>query len=369
MIGRRTRAVQVLDEDAPDVIGDGRRDPRWGVRFLLKVVAAVGIAALIAGVVVVAVDRGGRPGVRPPGNLVSTSGLLFAAHDALVVLSGPDTVSMVRPGAHSPAWITSVPGLPVAVAAGAVGTLWVAIRDDAAARPFLLLRLDLASGRMTTQIALTEVPFSMAVVGDQVWVGTEGRLLRYDAATGLSRAQVLTGGAVTALTSDPASGRLYGLLTGRATSEVTAWAGQDGHPLARHVEPGSTKTKGMVPTSLAFGFGSLWITARSQDGSRGGLERLDAGTLQARDPGAAADTDAEPGTITAGPTAMWLADTAGRLSCFRPTTPDYPRPRPFALPGGPEGLEVTPGSFVVIGRHVYYAKAGKTADLDSSSVC
>ena len=373
MVASRERSedhtVQVLEEDAPDVISGGRRDPRWGVRFRLMAVAAVGIAAVSAGVVVVAVDRGGRPGSRHAGGLVSTSGLLLAAHDDLVVLGRPNTVSMVEPGDHSPAWITSVPGPPVAAAAGAGDTIWVATRDDAAIRPFLLLRLDLASGRIAAQVALADVPFSMAVTGDQVWVGTDGRLVRYAAATGLISAQVATDGAVTALTADPAAGRLYGLLTGRATNTVMAWSGQDGHPLARRVEPGSTKPDEMVPNSLAFGFGSLWVTTRSQDGSRGGLERLDAANLVPREPGAATDAGSEPGTITAGPTAMWLADTAGRVSCFRPTTPSYPPPRPFVLPGGPEGFEVTAGSFVVIGRHIYYAKAGKTADLDSNSVC
>lgn len=303
-------------------------------------------------------------------------GLVVAVRGELLVLNGsPYTVTLVQPGQTRPAWTRRVPGLPVAAAASGADSVWVATRDDeATAVPrYQLIRLARSSGQITARIPIPDVPFSLAAAAGKVWVGSDHRLLCVDPNTGRVRRLDVPGGAVGGLLADPSSHRLYGLLYGDARGQVVVWSDRDGQVTARHLESGTADTNGLSPTSMAIGFGKLWVTASTQDGLHGSLERLGLDSLRAFTPGAEADAVRASSAIAAGAGELWLtgSDPNGTptLSCFKPVTPDYARRAAFALPDNFDTQDPSGNHLAAIGSRVYVRGNNRVQDIAASAAC
>ncbi len=395
----RRHTGRVSLEPVQDVLSGGRGERRRGLSgWRLALVAGI-VGVIIVIVAVVAVVRQSSPSrggpdvhqqVRHPSTPSSSPslpailgvrylafpGLPVAVGGELLVLNGsPNTVTMVQPGQTTPGWTMRMPGLPVAAAAGGASSVWVATRDDGATavRPFQLIRLARNSGQITARIAIPDVPFSLVASAGKVWVGSDHRLLSVDATTGRVRRLDVPGGAVIDLLADPAAHRLFGLLVGEARGQVVAWSDGDGHVIARHVESGTADTNGLSPTSMAIGFGKLWVTAGTQDGFHGALERLGLDRLQAFTPGVQADAVSAGSTIAAGAGALWLTgsdpDGTPTLSCFKPVTPDYARHAAFALPDNFDPQEPSGKHLVVIGSRVYVRGINRVQEIAASAAC
>jgi hypothetical protein len=309
-----------------------------------------------------------------PARFVQLSGSLVAVDGALLVLDDlAEKVTLVGGGESRPAWTTAVAGRPVGAAAAEPSSVWVATRNDEAGGPgaFRLIRLSRRSGQVLSSIALPDVPFSLAATSHTLWVGSDNALLRVDPVTGRVRRLAVAGGGVTDLLADPFSEQLYGLITGESRGRVMAWSGSDGRVIARHLEPGTADTNGMFPSSMALGFGALWVTTDTPDLAHGALERLDLRTLQLREPGAQGVT--AQSAIASGPDALWLtgSDHSGKpiLTCFKPTTPDYALGKQYQLTDDFSPDRLPAQSLAVLGSHIYVRGGHRIQEVDVDSVC
>jgi hypothetical protein len=300
---------------------------------------------------------------------VSILGEIWPVGTRFVVLApdrahpGQGVVTVMNPAVPRPVSVVTVSGTPIAAVAAPDGTTWVVSRLDGVEggpRAGTLVQLAPSSGKVLRRVALPQVPFSLAVAGGRIWVGLDGALFEYNPKGSDSRTWPLPAGPIR-LAASAEGGRLYGVLNGPGGASVVAWSVPGLRELARRDE-----SSGRYFTSLALGFGGVYVTSVNKRGGEGALQRLDPRFLLPLEPGAAADTG-DVTTIHSGAGAMWLEDTTtSTVSCFIPTTSDYRLGQPVQVP---DALYGNAGDIAPAGGHLVVAQTARTIAFGARQSC
>jgi outer membrane protein assembly factor BamB len=230
------------------------------------------------------------------GLIVVTPG--FTKFPPQVYRFGLDGVRQARQG---------VAGNPNGLGLAPDGGVWIpAITHPDMASGTGIQLLDPDSLRVRREVRLPAPPLAVAFVGGQAWVGTAAGIKVLDARTLRTVRSLPQAGAVYGLRADPA-GRVVLAVQAAAVESLDA---RTGRRLARRpIEASGTITA--VPAG-----GGVWIGWPDNGSYR--LRRFDLPTLR---PGPAGPTLGVRGAALAGtPTAVWVADHAGRLLCLDPTS-------------------------------------------------
>jgi hypothetical protein len=151
-----------------------------------------------------------------------------------------------------------------------------------------LVRFDATTNKRRSSSNLDVCCGGMVVDGGHLWVLGTAALFRVDLDTGKATTFDIGGDAVTA-----GGGKVYVLSRGLGTlTPVDERNGKPGAPVA---------LTGSSPTFVAYGFGAVWVTDRT-DGTvtrlpadgRGGGDEINVGT--------------EPAGVTSSENAMWVAN-------------------------------------------------------------
>jgi YVTN family beta-propeller protein len=307
-------------EHAPTLGAPWRLAPLSGPRRArsLAVVALGGLAALVAGVLVLAAGATRRP----PSLASGVSGIVGvnAASDRLV-----DATPLV--------------GVPGALAA-AGGSLWVA--DPVADRVY---QVDPDSGSVLDRIPVSAEPGSIVSGDGAVWVvSTVGSTVtRIDPSTDTaappinlpgSNPDAIAYGADRLWVADAAERELFEIdpatdtlqrtwqldiqPSAITTGEGAVWVAGYGNATVEKLDPASGKVIGEAhvgdgPVAIAFGSGSLWV-ANSLDST---VTRVNPITLAVR---AVIATGSGPAALAAGPGPVWVANQySGTVSRIDPS--------------------------------------------------
>ena len=259
--------------EAPGPPGRRRRPRRAVVAaagVLLLAGAAVGIAYAVRGTSAPLLATANSLAViDPQGNRVvrvipiggTPRGVAVGARAVWAANAGEGTVSKIDPKTLR---VVNTVGIGKAATAlvEAFGQLWVATGSDDS-----VVRIDPDSGGFLGTVALpndaTSSAYTIAAGANGVWVGSGNDIVRVDPSTNDVAGRLNYGGGVNDI----------------AVSGSSLWIVSSAETVARFSasafrQTGQT-TLGVIPTALALGGGSVWVTAPAPYGSHAAVWRID----------------------------------------------------------------------------------------------
>lgn len=251
-----------------------RRRPRRAVLIAGGVVvlaaAAVGIAYAISGTSApLLATKNSLAVVDPQGNRVvavipiggTPRGVAVGAHSVWTANAGEGTVSEIDPKTLH---VVQTIGLGKAATAlvEAFGELWVATGSDDT-----VVRIDPASGGVLETIGLpndaTASAYAIAGGANSVWAGSGNEIVRIDPSTHVAAAHVDYGGGINDI----------------AVSGSSLWIVSSSETVARFSASTLRQTGeaalGVVPSAVAVGGGSVWVTALAPVVTHAAVWRID----------------------------------------------------------------------------------------------